>query len=75
MADAVAMTAARVDVAEGMSTPILRSEEAVATAVDRRAAVGVAWLRREEVSEGSRPGGGSISSCSIYRSSSVFVDE
>ena len=46
------------DVAEGISTPIFSSEVAVVTAAERRE-LG-ASSRREDVSEGTMPGGGSI---------------
>jgi hypothetical protein len=54
---AVAVATAAESVREGMSTPTGRKEEAVARAEER--VVGVD-SRREERTEGSRPGGGSI---------------
>ena len=54
---AVAVATAAESVREGMSTPTGRKEEAVARAEE--SVVGVD-SRREERTEGSRPGGGSI---------------
>lgn len=56
---AVADARAAMMVGEGMSMPMGRMEEAVAIA-EERMLVGVAFSRREE-SEGSKPGGGSMS--------------
>lgn len=55
---AVALAMAAI-VEVGMSTPMLRTEEAVAIAEVRRL-VGVAFSRRE-ATEGSKPGGGCMS--------------
>lgn len=55
MAVAVAITVPSVDVGEGKSTPRLAKDVATAAKVEE------AFSRREEATEGSRPGGGSIS--------------
>lgn len=57
---AVAMAAAMLELEENASTAMGSTEVAVAIADDRRA-VGEAFSRRE-TTEGSKPGGGSISS-------------
>ena len=57
VAMAVAMVIIEESVLDGISTPIFRREDAVATAEEIRV-VGVAFSR--EVSAGSKPGGGSI---------------
>lgn len=56
---AVALAMAAIVEEEGMSTPIFRTEEAVAIAEERKP-VGVAFSRRE-ATEGSKPGGGCMS--------------
>jgi len=56
---AVADARAAMMVGEGMSTPTGRMEETAAM-VEERMLVGVAFSRRED-SEGSKPGGGSMS--------------
>jgi hypothetical protein len=56
---AVALAMATIVEGEGISTPILSTEEAVAIAEERRL-VGVAFSRRE-ATEGSKPGGGCMS--------------
>jgi len=55
MAVAVAITASSVDAEEGKLTPRLAKDVATAAKVEG------AFSRREEATEGSRPGGGSIS--------------
>jgi len=68
LAVALAM-AAIAEVGEGISTPILMTEEAVAIAEERRL-VGVAFSKRE-ATEGSKPGGGCMSQVELWNSSDI----